>query len=545
MDPTFGKKILHTYQYNSDNSEPINENLIGSLIENVDTTNYFFRNPVFEHYGALKLANLDAIYKFTGHMLGIINPIIDDDFDDMYFYLDLCCGKGGFTEYMIYRLPKSKGSGITLNNENIYDASGNFTLCREGNGNILSNPDQVADFFTKRYPPVMVSLCDGVINEKPLDIQYKNYVGSPNSDSIVELSEINSNKTQVDILKAQPYIAMCSSQNNALMIFRLSNPLNWEEGQVVQNLSAFFKKITLIRPITSLKGEVYLVAEGYDFDKFKFKIPVIPIKKGFYEWFSEGAQLVKSPANLPKNYVDQCLIKWGLPSGSKKIIKNIEKKSLALKVFNDWADGEENNWEYLFEKYFHYLNEKNQFIYPKKEFNPIIMTKNHLYNITTKRGTRLTLVKSRVNYYLYQISKNWNYLEEIIDWYAPFGFIGFRKLENNYIIDAMANPFTRCSKKWYSLFGEEGSLGCIFESTIIKECQIFIYPSIILMDKIYELFKDNKITKMIIYCPRWVEHLLFDYMKNVELKIPDLVDYTTGEDFSFNIPYVRGVLENF
>jgi len=42
MDPTFGEKILHTYQYNNDNSEPIKFILTGSLIENVDTTNYFF-----------------------------------------------------------------------------------------------------------------------------------------------------------------------------------------------------------------------------------------------------------------------------------------------------------------------------------------------------------------------------------------------------------------------------------------------------------------------------------------------------------------------
>jgi hypothetical protein len=545
MDPTFGEKILHTYSYKDDKSDKYGKRPSGDLINSVDITGYPMRNPVFEHYGALILANMDAIFKFTGHMTSIVNPVIDDDFNDMYYYLDLCCGKGGFTEYMIYRRPLSKGGGITLNNENVYNASGNFTLCRGGygDGDILSGTEWVADFFSKRLPHVRVALCDGVINEKPLDMQYSDFIGNPNRDCVVELPELDLDHTQRYLLEAQAHIAMSLTQNNGMIIFRLSNPLNWEEGRVIQNISYFFEKITLLRPISAKIGEVYLICEGYNYDVYDFAIPEVPMKRNFAEWLIRGAELVKSPAILPKNYADRCLIKWGLSSGGRKIEKNKEMKSLALEIFGKWSEGGSNDgWEDLFIKYFELRGEDDKGDL-EEESEPIIFTKDHMYDLTTKRGTRVSLVKNRVNSYLSLISGDWKYLDEIIDWYAPFGFIGFRRLENEYLIDGLANPFTRCSKKWYSIFGENGSSGTIFDSTSVVNCQIFVYPSVALMDKIYELYKKDKIAKMIVYCPNWEGHSLFGEMKDVKLKMPDLVNYTTGECFKMDIPYVRGVLE--
>src|SRR5690606_3066996 len=47
-------------------------------------------------------ANLDAIFKFTGHVRGILNPQTPDRFSE-YTFIDLFGNPGGFTEYLQWR----------------------------------------------------------------------------------------------------------------------------------------------------------------------------------------------------------------------------------------------------------------------------------------------------------------------------------------------------------------------------------------------------------------------------------------------------------
>jgi hypothetical protein len=109
----------------------------------------------------------------------------------------------------------------------------------------------------------------------------------------------------------------------------------------------------------------------------------------------------------------------------------------------------------------------------------------------------------------------------------------------------LANGISSGGKSYYSLFYEKGSLGCIFgepNTQITRELQIFVRPSWILMDKVYEAFISGKIISAIIYCPKWVNNKLFSVMLEVEDKSPNLIDYTTGENYEVKIQYCRGRL---
>lgn len=64
----------------------------------------------FMNRAALKLANIDAIYKFTGQLNGMNDPIVRDT---LFRYAAIADGPGGFVQYLQFRVPGSRGSGIT------------------------------------------------------------------------------------------------------------------------------------------------------------------------------------------------------------------------------------------------------------------------------------------------------------------------------------------------------------------------------------------------------------------------------------------------
>lgn len=66
---------------------------------------------IFQNRAAVKMANLDQLYKLS------CPPEGDDK---MLYFADICAGPGGFTEYVMWRrkMDKAKGWGFTLRGEN-------------------------------------------------------------------------------------------------------------------------------------------------------------------------------------------------------------------------------------------------------------------------------------------------------------------------------------------------------------------------------------------------------------------------------------------
>src|SRR5579872_1804532 len=65
---------------------------------------------IFMNRAAIKLANMDAIYGFTGHQTGLALLTVPEKIT----YCDVAAGPGGFTEYLQWRAPSSIGYGMTL-----------------------------------------------------------------------------------------------------------------------------------------------------------------------------------------------------------------------------------------------------------------------------------------------------------------------------------------------------------------------------------------------------------------------------------------------
>ena len=68
----------------------------------------------FMNRASIKLANIDALYRVTGHFNGLLEEKITDR---NFTYASIAEGPGGFVQYIQFRSPMSVGYGITLQQE--------------------------------------------------------------------------------------------------------------------------------------------------------------------------------------------------------------------------------------------------------------------------------------------------------------------------------------------------------------------------------------------------------------------------------------------
>lgn len=515
MDPTIANEPLVPYTYEANNVASD----LPPLPNLVNKRRNMFRNSTFHHFGAIKLANIDAVTKITGHIRSFLNPQFMDSEEDGYYFLDLGSGKGGFTEYIIYRRAFSKGGGITLGNENEYDNTLNYTACRGGygDGDLLADPENVTDFYKQRQAPFHLVMADALVDEQPIGYQYFHLppvedVSAPNNDSNVRIySKHPLHYTQYELMEAEVYIAMKLLRKGGSFVLRLSNPTNWKEAALVYETSRHFGYVYLFRPLTAEEGEIYFVGKEFDYNDS----PKQEMTTSFVEWFLTAAE--NSVNLLPATNIDKCYLQWGLPSGSYSI-KMTPKTELAYGNFKGWKEGKRLNELYTFTL-------KNSFPRTLKEGK--VEIRDHLYEITTMRGTQVTLSRVRVDAYAKLVS--WEYLFDVIDWYVPFGFVGFCTVDST-LVDLYANPFTRGCKRWTSYYHEEGSESLDkrkkYQTYIpaIKEC----------LDRVNELN-----INIIVYAPYWPSHPLFKRLKNITFEDPCLWNYATSEKYIPDATYIR------
>lgn len=65
-------------------------------------------NSIFTHYNAIKLANIDAVFNITSHNTSIRQL----ESERIFSFCDLIDDGGGYTEYLQWRLPYSRGYGV-------------------------------------------------------------------------------------------------------------------------------------------------------------------------------------------------------------------------------------------------------------------------------------------------------------------------------------------------------------------------------------------------------------------------------------------------
>lgn len=127
------------------------------FIQARDATNPFelIGRSIFINRAAVKLANIDAVHHVTNEMFTFDRKQTNSTFT----FCDVAAGPGGFTQYLQYRYPSSKGYGMTLRHEKL-DWSTRFLNMdrfnafygKDNTGNLYTNWDQFINYVRTEQP---------------------------------------------------------------------------------------------------------------------------------------------------------------------------------------------------------------------------------------------------------------------------------------------------------------------------------------------------------------------------------------------------------
>ena len=105
---------------------------------------------IFINRAAVKLANLDAVH----HVSGEIFTFDGKTSDKAFTFCDVAAGPGGFTQYMQYRFPNSKGYGMTLRHEKLDWSTKSLDMTKfspfygpDNTGNLYTNWEHFIKFI--------------------------------------------------------------------------------------------------------------------------------------------------------------------------------------------------------------------------------------------------------------------------------------------------------------------------------------------------------------------------------------------------------------
>jgi hypothetical protein len=137
-------------------------------------------NPVrnvFLDVNGVVLANMDAIFKFTGHYGGLLKQRMEKTFekmgtgqpqpyvepvglfkeDEAFIFCDVGGGPGGFTDYIQFRVRENRIYGMTLKSpetdwkvRRLSTRYLNITYGQDGTGNLFTNGESYVDYVRSR-----------------------------------------------------------------------------------------------------------------------------------------------------------------------------------------------------------------------------------------------------------------------------------------------------------------------------------------------------------------------------------------------------------
>lgn len=204
-------------------------------------------NSIFMNRAAIKLANIDAIYHFTGHLTGYVDYYTDNRFS----FCDIASGPGGFTEYLQFRLPNSEGFGMTLTGKCDFNLRaldlGRFfiTYGNDGTGNLYTNWEYFINWVLERETGVDLTLADGGFDVEDGFYRQQEYLSSR-------------------LLLIQAIIGIACTKNGGNFLLKTFDTVTSISAQIIFVLSCCFEKIAFFKPVSSrpANAEKYLICWG-------------------------------------------------------------------------------------------------------------------------------------------------------------------------------------------------------------------------------------------------------------------------------------------
>jgi hypothetical protein len=251
---------------------------------------------IFVEYNAIKMANIDAVFMVTGHGEGIRNLTTSRP----YTFCDLINRGGGYTEYLQWRLPLSKGYGVDYGNNLATSDVGtkcNLNIADMGRMELKridpeSYPENFATFIKSR--------------ETGLDL----VLGSV--DYPIDLSKLYYLVNQC-LKEGGNFICLISHLDHVPTLY------------LIHKLTTIFEKVAFFRPMAcyGISTDRYIVCKkllvrdtsslrdivtsGIDIEKSR------KIDKHFYEWIVEKNEVLSKGISVNSINYDKALLIWNLP----------------------------------------------------------------------------------------------------------------------------------------------------------------------------------------------------------------------------------------
>jgi cap1 methyltransferase len=230
-------------------------------------------NSVFMNRAAVKMANMDAVFSL------LWDPKLkaDEEFiknPQSLIFADLCGGPGGFSEYILWRCPNSKGYGFTLKNTTVdkyssginndwhltkfnqYCNINNFQIeyGNDGTGNIL-HLNNIEDLSKKTQQQVDIAVGDGGFDFDSGDVTRQE----------VEM---------YDLLTGQILMALRILKNGGSFLLKMFNTNTKYTVDLLELLSYVFENISIFKPVSSrpANAERYLICKNYTYNETIVKL---------------------------------------------------------------------------------------------------------------------------------------------------------------------------------------------------------------------------------------------------------------------------------
>lgn len=241
-----------------------------------DNTNPFEKigRSIFMSRAAIKLANSDAIHKLTNDVF-----TFDQQQSDVAFtFCDIAAGPGGFTQYIQYRFPFSKGYGITLNHPSL---NWNFKLLDMNRFTAYYGNDNTGDLYVHSE-----DFIDYVIDKENYGVDLVTGDGGfdleENSDkSILKIQEFLSSR----LFLVQALVGIFVLKLGGTLMIKVFDTVTRFSAELLYVLSCCFESIILFKPVSSrpANGERYLICKGRRENISDYKLILLDAARNYGE----------------------------------------------------------------------------------------------------------------------------------------------------------------------------------------------------------------------------------------------------------------------
>jgi len=283
-------------------------------------------NSIFINDGAVKLANIDAVFNITDSIKGDLG-VLPSRAPRRYIYVILGDSVGVLAQYIQYRKKFTMGYGMSLSSDNKLDLTkvetrgpnvyfqewGDFEYGGDGTGNLYTNID-----------PLVKKLREFYVHGVDLVVA-NGYIRSDIDSKSLESDEIRNYRLLVNEI----YGGIRLVKEDGVFVIKIFTIYTDAMVNLIYLVTSCFDKIYIIKPVTSsnVLDERYLVCVGFRGDeKIKNQLKLLKrLIKIINKKSEKDEESETKEISLP--YIDM-----DVPTDFNDYIKNINDYILGLKI---------------------------------------------------------------------------------------------------------------------------------------------------------------------------------------------------------------------